>query len=304
LIRRTLAIGVGLARTNRPVLAHTQARYISCKEQADLDSKHLESLLRQADQTNSTQERYQLLVKAVELCERMELEIGHQARLYDMAANAAYQIEHNERAEQYFMLAINRWVRSGVEPNSPMIIEISLKLSNIFKQNKQMDKAYSGYKWCVDTSQKYMKDHPEENESNLLALYGISLDGMGRFLYDAGKYTEALPIIQESIKVAEKIDQEGAQIANLKINFSSVLAEAGYGDHALEVLNEIIEKYDGETQISALINKALLYQLKLTEPSKAAETMKEAVKAALEAQDPQLLLMVKQLARDHNISLL
>ena len=48
----------------------------------------------------------------------------------------------NKRAEQYFLLAINRWVRSGVEPTSPPIIEISLKLSNIFKAQKEMDKAY------------------------------------------------------------------------------------------------------------------------------------------------------------------
>ena len=82
------------------------------------------------------------------------------------------------------------------------------------------------------------------------------------------------------------------------------MAEAGYNDHALEVLSEIIDKYNGEVQISALINKALLYKLKMSEAEKAAETMKTAVKAALELQDPQLLLMVKQLARDHNINLI
>ena len=38
-----------------------------------------------------------------------------------------------------------------------------------------------------------MKEHPDENQSNLMALYGISLDGMGRFLYETGKYNEALP---------------------------------------------------------------------------------------------------------------
>ena len=113
----------------------------------------MEKLLQQADQTNSSSERYRLLQKAVELGEKMELQIGHQARLYDMAANAAYQIEENKRAEQYFMLAINRWVRSGVDPNSPTIIEISLKLSNIFKHEKQMDKAYryENYLFCFLT---------------------------------------------------------------------------------------------------------------------------------------------------------
>ena len=102
----------------------------------------MEKLLQQADQTNSSNERYRLLQKAVELGEQMKLQTGHQARLYDMAANAAYQIEEHKRAEQYFMLAINRYVNSGVDPNSLTIIEISLKLSNIFKHEKQFDKAY------------------------------------------------------------------------------------------------------------------------------------------------------------------
>ena len=59
-----------------------------------------------------------------------------------------------------------------------------------------------------------------------------------------------------------------------------------------------------ETKISAIINKALLYKLKLKDDSKAEEAMKLAVKTALEVQDAQLLLMVKQLARDHKINLL
>ena len=61
---------------------------------------------------------------------------------------------------------------------------------------------------------------------------------------------------------------------------------------------------NSETKISALINKALLYKLKIKDDSKAEEAMKLAVKEALEVQDAQLLLTVKQLARDHKINLL
>ena len=53
----------------------------------------LSKYLKEADQTKSLAERYRLLKMAVELGEKMELQIGHQGRLYDMAANAAYQCE-------------------------------------------------------------------------------------------------------------------------------------------------------------------------------------------------------------------
>ena len=46
-----------------------------------------------------------------------------------------------------------------------------------------------------------MDKNPDEDQSNLMALYGISLDGLGRFLYDIGKYNEALPSESTSLYV-------------------------------------------------------------------------------------------------------
>ena len=178
---------------------------------------------------------------------------------------------------------------------------------------------FSGYKWCVDTAKEYMEKHPDEDQSNLMALYGISLDGLGRFLYDIGKYNEALPsksstfcknetslVIHESIRVAEQIDVDGNQIITLKINFSSVLAEAGQTTEALDVLNEMLNssKIPPPAKINVLLNKALLYKLKMNQDSDAETTMKEAVKEALAQNDAQTLLLVKQLARDNKINLL
>ena len=69
------------------------ARSLSCSQQKELDNMQLSKYLKEADQTKSIAERYRLLKMAVELGEKMELQIGHQGRLYDMAANAAYQCE-------------------------------------------------------------------------------------------------------------------------------------------------------------------------------------------------------------------
>ena len=63
------------------------------------------------------------------------------------------------------------------------------------------------------------QNNTEKERKNLHAMYGISLDAYSRFLFEVGKFNEALPIIQESIQVAEKIDADGVQIQTLKINF-------------------------------------------------------------------------------------
>ena len=113
-------------------------------------------------------------------------------------------------------------------------------------------------------------------------------------------------VIHESIRVAEQIDVDGNQIITLKINFSSVLAEAGQTTEALDVLNEMINssKVPPAAKINVLLNKALLYKLKMNQDSDAEATMKEAVKEALAQNDAQTLLLVKQLARDNKINLL
>ena len=91
-------------------------------------------------------------------------------------------------------------------------------MANIYKATNQLPKAASGYKWCVDTTKAYLsQEEAHSNIQNFKSLYGITLDAYGRFLYETGKPEEALPIIQESIQVAEDIGS--SQITTLKINF-------------------------------------------------------------------------------------
>ena len=79
-----------------------------------ISEKKLENILRKADQTNDKNSRAKLLQEAVETAEVLELPMGHQGRLYEMAATAHMAASHFERAEKYFLIAINRWVQSGV----------------------------------------------------------------------------------------------------------------------------------------------------------------------------------------------
>ena len=80
--------------------------------------KKLENLLREADKTDSATRRCFLMDNAVETAEALDLPMGHKARLYEMTANAHFEAEQFKSAEKYFLISINRWVRSGVEPSS------------------------------------------------------------------------------------------------------------------------------------------------------------------------------------------
>ena len=57
-----------------------------------------------ADQSADVSERATLMTQAVEVAETIGMPFGHQAKLYEMAANAHYQRENWEFAEKYFLI--------------------------------------------------------------------------------------------------------------------------------------------------------------------------------------------------------
>ena len=67
---------------------------------------------------------------------------------------------------------------------------------------------------------------------------------------------------------------------NVTIFFSSVLAEMGRHDESIDVLNEIINSNSSEqrAKVTALINKGLLYCIKMDRKDDASLIFKEAVK--------------------------
>merc|ERR1712039_537679 len=102
--RSSLLLGsVGKQLTPRTHLV--QAKRFDCAQNAARE-KQLENLLREADQTSSKEMRCNLMNQVVEIGEAMELPLGHQGKLYEMAANSHLEVEHFESAEKYFLIAI------------------------------------------------------------------------------------------------------------------------------------------------------------------------------------------------------
>merc|ERR1711937_411817 len=246
----------------------TTPRTLDCATRAAnekniLRSRYLENILRKADQTNDKNRRAKLLQEAVETAETLELPMGHQGRLYDMAATAHLAASHFERAEKYFLIAINRWVQSGVEPESPQIIHLSLQLSQCFQQKGDYAKARSGFNWCKETASKVLEK---------------------RFMYESAHYGG---------KLAIEIDSEDKnRIAVLKINLSSLMIEQGEASEALVLLDSILreESVNQALKITASVSQAVIYGTKLEEKMKANEILQSAYVEAVKANIPELIL--------------
>merc|ERR1711937_63580 len=266
-----------LARSSRDrVFARsvsTTPRTLDCATRA-ANEKKLENILRKADQTNDKNSRAKLLQEAVETAETLELPMGHQGRLYDMAATAHLAASHFERAEKYFLIAINRWVQSGVEPESPQIIHLSLQLSQCFQQKGDYAKARSGFNWCKETASKVLEK---------------------RFMYESAHYGG---------KLAIEIDPEDKnRIAVLKINLSSLMIEQGEASEALVLLDSILreESVNQALKITASVSQAVIYGTKLEEKMKANEILQSAYVEAVKANIPELILLCKRTSEQFGI---
>jgi len=263
--------------------------------------KQLENLLRKADQSADHNSRATYMMKAVEVAEEMKLPMGHLGRIYDMSARAHVAAELWDDAEKYFLIAINRLVQSGVEPNSPQIIHISLQLSSIFNQKKEYAKARSGFVWCRDEAKKHLS---EDDSLNAKAFYGLTLDSLGRFMYNSGHYSESIPLMKESIQLAQEIDPTDMdRIGVLKINFSSILAETGEVSEALEMLNSLISDENDVLTVQALVNKAIINVTKSEDSKAATQDLQKALDLANKADNAELVLLTKSTAKSLNLKL-
>jgi len=299
---RSSVIGGALARRHS-TLQIVQAKSFSTTDHVKncANEKKLENLLREADQTESKMKRSLLMGKAVETAEELGMPLGHQGRLYEMSATAHFESEKFDDAEKYFLIAINRWVRSGVEPSSPQIIHISLQLSRVYQIKEEYAKARSGYIWCRDSAKKLLE---EDSSLNAKAFYGLTLDALGRFMYDAGHYGESVPLMKESIELAQEIDPTDLnRIGILKINFSSILAETGEVSEALNILNTIITDKNDVLTIQALINQGIIHFTKSQDKTATKKCLQRAFSAAKSLDNPELLLLVKKTASRFNIIL-
>merc|ERR1712130_855645 len=186
-----------------------------------------------------------------------------------MSARAHVAAELWDDAEKYFLIAINRLVQSGIEPNSPQIIHISLQLSSIFNQKKEYAKARSGFVWCRDEAKKHLS---EDQSLNAKAFYGLTLDSLGRFMYNSGHYSESIPLMKESIQLAQEIDPTD--------------------------LNRI-----GVLTIQALVNKAIINVTKSEDSKAATQELQRALDLASKAENAELVLLTKSTAQSLNLKL-
>jgi len=160
--------------------------------------------------------------------------------IYSLMANLAFERKLFKQAEKLFTTVIQRLLSHGEAEDSNAIVEISLKIAQIFQANGENQKAEQGYKYCVECQKRKVETHKDDDT---LALYGMSLDMLAQFYLSINKLSEAENLWREAVKIGTAVHGEnGEQVLVVTNSLATVISmQAGREAEASALMETIIE---------------------------------------------------------------
>ncbi|CAB4055482.1 TTC19 [Lepeophtheirus salmonis] len=195
----------------------------------------------------------------------------------DLLANMAFEKGDYLKAEKLFSDVIQRLL--GPPKNTPLqdnsIVEISLKLAQIYAVKKEDKKAEEGFSFCMRSMKKKVKDNQDIDEDSLI-LWGMCQDKYGD-AYKAAvsllgeKHTQSLNILNslgsthsllgnyseasEYFKKAITLNEDSEYVQRYLVNLGMSYIQTGLKTDALKACKKGIEisreRKDSETETEA-----------------------------------------------------
>jgi len=180
--------------------------------------------------------------------------ISHRAWILDAMANMAVAEVKPYKAEKLFKEVIQMLIQMGAPPNSPAVLEISIKLANLFAIMEEKEKraeAEIGFKYAVDNQKKTVEqllkfkadgeEVPEQAIKEAQSLLGWALQSYAYFLLDERRKPEALALIDESSDIAKSVyGEESEAFAQMLNDSASAMADKNLFEEASSMLENAL----------------------------------------------------------------
>ena len=134
--------------------------------------------------------------------------MSHSAFLYAEMGNNSLAIGNDRAAEALFKEGIAVSLELGMKPNDNAIIEMSLKIADIYGRILQDDLALSGYRFCLQEQRKKVEEDKNADEDTK-ALLGMCYQGYGRYLSNKQRFTEAIKAFKRALAISVELHGEG-----------------------------------------------------------------------------------------------
>lgn len=170
-------------------------------------------VLSMLDQQNS--KASELFHESLRLAQEAE-DYDQETLVLNLLATNYFESGDLEAAEKLFIDLIKRLMGQEAEPNSPAILELSLKLASIYGRDRRThEKAMKGFKFVIDSlllkledllsSDEYNFKELSEERRNELALLGWSYDWFAKYLIEINDYRSAAEMFQMAYKISSKV---------------------------------------------------------------------------------------------------
>ena len=192
---------------------------------------------------------------------RQEEAVTH---VYCLMANLAMERKFYGQAEKLFTTVLSRLLNNGEPEDSNAVLEISLKIAQIFQAKGDLPKAEAGFNYCVNCKRKKLaKLNGEAPDEDTLALFGMSLDLQAQFLFSTNKLREAETVWREAVGVGKQLHGvDGEQVLVVSNSLAlAISAQEGREKEAAEMLEDLVRragKIQSTHTSSFLINLGLL----------------------------------------------
>lgn len=181
--------------------------------------------------------------------ERMDPEA--ETYIFDILANVAFEKGEHSKAEKLFVDVMQRTIAAGTPRDDNSIVEMSLKLAQIYSMRKDSEKAEQGFRFCIDTQQKKLEGinyldsllSLTPHQTDTLVLWARSKECYGRHHLDCGRYDEAKKCLDDALKVSERVNGSSHDVTLSLLNdIGTVLSLMEDYDTAATVFKEAISR--------------------------------------------------------------
>jgi len=178
--------------------------------------------------------------------------MSHRAWILDAMANLAMNEHKPYKAEKLFKEVIQLLILLGAPETSPPVLEISVKLANLFAvmdETEKREQAEVGYKFAIDSQKKTVEqivklveageDIPETAVKDAKALLGWAHQSYAFFLLDERRKEEGVAEIHHSIDIARAVyGEESESFATMLNDSASAMADKNLFEEATALLEK------------------------------------------------------------------
>ncbi|XP_070554599.1 tetratricopeptide repeat protein 19, mitochondrial-like [Ptychodera flava] len=141
--------------------------------------------------------------------------------VYDQMANLAMKRGHFHKSEELFKESLRGLLSSGFPKDDNAVIEISLKLAQVYTNRHRHVEATAGYKWCIETTEKKIAEMPPEDvDKNTESLLGLCWNTYAHYLLTRGQLSESEGAFRKALTLCEnQLTVDGMNTHRLNYDF-------------------------------------------------------------------------------------